>query len=93
MFDLLLVLIMVLVEIPLAPPPTSPDRDLLTYDEKVAPFRATLMFYRKCVWECGGMFDLQNEMSVTALYGLRNGQCYPFHRHRRGLPLSLESLL
>ena len=48
MIDLLLVLTMVLVKIPLAPP-TSPNWDLLTYDEKVAPFRATLMFYRKCV--------------------------------------------
>ena len=37
--------------------------------------------------------DLQNEMSVTAWYGLRNGQCYVFHRHCRGLPLSLETLL
>ena len=37
--------------------------------------------------------DLQDEMSVTAWYGLRNGQCYVFHRHRRGLPLSLGSLL
>ena len=37
--------------------------------------------------------DLQDEMSVTAWYGLRNGQCYVFHRHCRGLSLSLESLL
>ena len=65
---------------------SSPNKVDLWWKSRTLP-RHINVLQEVCVGVWRGDCDLQNEMSVTAWYGLRNGQCYLFHRHRRGLPL------